>query len=97
VRIDWDPRKDRANRTKHGLSFEEVQALFEGNANSLVIYDEEHSSEEDRFLAVGPIAKGIITVLYTEPTEDIIRIIGARMATRREQALFNKHIRGTKR
>jgi uncharacterized DUF497 family protein len=97
VRVEWDPEKDRANRIKHGLGFDEVQVLFEGDANYLVIYDEEHSDDEDRFLAIGPIAKGIVIVAHTEPSEAVIRIISARMATRAEEELFYKRTGGHRR
>ena len=51
--MEWDPEKDRVNQAKHGLSFDEVRVLFEGNADYLLIYDQAHSDEEDRFLAIG--------------------------------------------
>lgn len=88
MRVEWDPEKDRKNRVKHDLGFNEVAVLFESGGNHLTIYDEEHSVDEDRFLAVGPIAKGVVTVAYTEPKEDVIRIINARMATRGEEEMF---------
>jgi uncharacterized DUF497 family protein len=90
VRVEWDSEKDRANRIKHGLGFDEVRALFEGDANYLVIYDEEHSDDEDR-------AKGIVIVAHTEPSEAVIRIISARMATRAEEELFYKRTGGHRR
>jgi uncharacterized protein len=94
VRVEWDPEKDHANRIKHGLSFDEVRVLFESETDYLVIYDKEHSDDEDRFLAVGPIAKGVVTVAYTERTDDVVRIISARMATRIEEEAFYKHATG---
>ena len=97
MRVEWDAAKDRANRVKHGLGFGEVKELFEGGADYLVIYDEEHSVDEDRFLAVGPIAKGVVTVAYTEPTEDVIRIISARMAMPIEEEMFYRQAGGPKR
>lgn len=97
MRIEWDEAKNRTNRLKNGLSFEQAAVLFEGSADYLVIYDDQHSADEDRFLAIGPASKGMVTVVYSEPSEDVIRIIGARRATRREAALFRRHIRGTKR
>jgi uncharacterized DUF497 family protein len=97
VRVEWDAEKDRANRIKHRLGFDEVRALFEGDADYLVIHDEEHSEDEDRFIAIGTIAKGVVTVAHSEPSEGTIRIISARMATRAEAALFHRHVGGRKR
>jgi uncharacterized DUF497 family protein len=97
VRVEWDPAKDVENQARHGISFDEVRPLFEGDQDYLVIYDEEHSEDEDRFLAVGPIATGVVVVVHTEPSDDVIRIISARMATRAEEQLFYQHRAGRKR
>ena len=51
----------------------------------------QHSEFEDRFLAIGPIDRGIVVVVYTEREEGRLRIIGARLATRREQDLYYSH------
>ena len=44
-RIEWDPGKERANRSKHGFGFDEVRSLFDEGTTSLVV---EHSADEDR-------------------------------------------------
>jgi uncharacterized DUF497 family protein len=54
--------------------------------------DADHSESEDRFIAIGPIDRGIVVIVYTEPEEDLIRIIGARLANKREQALYRSHV-----
>ena len=97
MRVEWDPAKERANRAKHGIGFDEVRVLFEDDQDYLVIYDEEYSDDEDRFLAVGPIERGVVVVVHTEPGDDVIRIISARMATRAEEQLFYRHSGGRKR
>jgi uncharacterized DUF497 family protein/predicted DNA binding CopG/RHH family protein len=42
----------RANRTKHGVWFEEAQSVFQDPQGRL-FYDPEHSEGEDRFILVG--------------------------------------------
>ncbi len=91
--FEWDPNKNKVNREKHGLSFDEVKELFTSGADFLEIYDEEHSDDEDRFIAIGPIRAGIILVIYTEPQDDVIRIVSARKATKKEVKLFHQHYR----
>ncbi len=91
MRFEWDPAKDRANQAKHGISFDAAQTLFTSGVDYLEIYDIEHSTDEDRFFAIGPIASGVICVVFTE-RDDRIRLIGARPATRREQQLFLQFI-----
>jgi uncharacterized DUF497 family protein len=92
VEFEWDDAKDLSSQRKHGLSFAEAQRLFESGADYLEIFDAEHSEFEDRFIAVGPIDRGLVVVVYTEREEDLIRIIGARLANKREQALYRSHM-----
>ncbi len=91
MRFEWDPSKDKINRAKHGLSFEEAIELFRSGVDYLEIYDEEHSDEEDRFIAVGPITRGVIVVAYTERDDDVLRLLSARRATRKERQRYEEH------
>jgi uncharacterized DUF497 family protein len=50
------------------------------------LFDEAHSVDEERFIAIGPISRGVVLVVWTEQDEDTIRIISARRATKRERA-----------
>ena len=92
VDFEWDDAKDLSNRRKHGLSFSEAQQLFESGADYLEIFDVEYSEFEDRFIAIGPIDRGLVLVVYTEHEENRIRIIGARFANKREQALYRSYM-----
>jgi uncharacterized DUF497 family protein len=92
VRFEWDPKKDEASRLKHDLSFEEAGELFTSGVDYLEIFDEAHSADEERFIAMGPIQRGLVVVVWTERVEDIVRIVSARWATRREQELYRKYV-----
>ena len=92
VEFEWDDDKDRSNQLRHGLSFLEASELFASSDDYLAIFDEEHSEDEDRFIAIGPIARGVILVVHTEPAEDVIRIISARPATHREVELYRRYM-----
>jgi len=94
MRFEWDASKDRINREKHGLSFEDAAELLSGDADYLEIYDAEHSDSEDRFIAIGTTRRGVIVVVYTERDDEVIRIVSARRATRREQALLRAYWKG---
>jgi hypothetical protein len=95
MEFEWAPRKAQANRSKHGVSFEEAAELFTSGVDYLEIYDEAHSRTEDRFIAIGPIARGLVVVVYTERREKVLRIVSARLATRREALLFKEYWSGT--
>ena len=94
VRFVWDEAKNSRNRKEHGLSFEPASALFTRGNEYLEIFDEAHSSGEDRFIAIGPISRGLVLVVYTEQEDDLIRIISARFATARETAMYRASIGG---
>jgi len=94
MQFEWDPAKDRSNKTKHGLSFRDASELFSSDVDCLEIYDQAHSVEEDRFIAVGPVRQGVIVVVFTERQEDVIRILSARMASAKERDRYEAYLRG---
>jgi hypothetical protein len=71
------------------VSFEEAASAF-GDRLSLTIADPEHSEEEERFVLLGmSILARLVVVVHTE-AEDTIRIISARLATRRERRNYEE-------
>lgn len=92
MKFEWDPEKDRLNRKLHGVSFDEAKELFSGDEDYLEIYDAEHSYDEDRFIGIGPIQPGLVLVVYSERSEETIRIISARWATKSEAILFRQYM-----
>jgi len=60
VEFTWDEGKNAANLAKHGVSFEEARALFLSGVNYLELFDEAHSVDEERFIAIGPISRSAV-------------------------------------
>ena len=48
MRVFWDPAKNEANKSKHGLSFEQAVELFTSGLDYLEIYDSGHSDYEQK-------------------------------------------------
>jgi uncharacterized DUF497 family protein len=92
LRLEWDREKNDANRRKHGLGFEEATALFTSGCDYLEIFDDDHSDREERFIAIGPIERGVIVVTWTQRPDEGVRIISARPATRDEVAAYQRHM-----
>jgi uncharacterized DUF497 family protein len=90
--IAWHPAKNRANIRKHGVSFDEASELFTSGVDYLELFDDAHSIDEERYLAIGPIRRGLVLVVWTEQVEDEIRIISARWATLGEARLFEEYM-----
>ena len=87
--IVWDEDKNKKNIISHNISFEEAKTVF-FDPNAKVIYDPDHSLEEDRFIILG-LSKllNILVVCHCyRENEKSIRIISARKATPKEQKQY---------
>lgn len=85
LRFEWDENKNRINKEKHNVSFDEAQTVFY-DENALVIDDPEHSEGEERFIILGTSAKANLLVVChcCREADTMIRIISARKSTRTE-------------
>ena len=64
MRFEWDPRKDKANREKHGISFELAQRVFD-DPDHLSLQDR-HEGGEERWQTLGLIGpRAIVLVAHT--------------------------------
>lgn len=85
ILFEWDDNKSKLNAKRHGISFEEAKTVFM-DEYARVIPDQEPSHNEDRFLILGlSYAPRLLVVCHCyRESEEIIRIISARKATRKE-------------
>ena len=89
VTIEWDPAKARANRRKHGVTFEEAATVFNDPLSS-TMPDPMHSESEERFVIVGQcIQQRLLIVVHTD-RGDHIRIISARLANLHERKTYEE-------
>lgn len=87
MEIVWDPNKAATNLKKHGVSFEEAAtALLDPMA---LAHEDDDSDEEPRWVLVGMSSHPrLLTVVYTLRSEETIRLISARKATRKEGGYY---------
>ena len=87
--FEWDPEKNKRNRQKHGVGFEQAATVFR-DPRALSVYDDEHSvMKEDRWITVGLSATGrVLVVHHTFEELDAntirIRLFSSRKATKQE-------------
>ena len=87
VEFEWDDEKDRVNRGKHGVGFEEASTVF-GDPLSFSVPDPRHSQGEPRFAILGRSARGrLLAVVYTDRGPRT-RLVSARPATHRERGTY---------
>ena len=93
LRFDWDERKNKRNRAKHGVWFEEAQSVFD-DPHGRLFYDPDHSIAEDRYILLGvsSVARTLIVVHCYVESDSVVRIISARKATRREMRSYEERI-----
>ncbi len=94
IRFEWDEAKNRSNTKKHGIDFETAQLVFDDP--HCISFVERVSDGEERWHAIGSVEDIIvIVVVHTyreEASDEVIRIISARRATRHERELYAKAI-----
>jgi uncharacterized protein len=83
MEFEWDKSKATANLKKHGINFEEAKTVFD-NALAVIFDDEVHSSGEKREIMIGHSRNNRLLLISFTERPNAIRIISARLATRRE-------------
>lgn len=85
--FERDPDKAARNLSKHRVAFSEAATVF-GDPLVITFYDPGHSDDEDRYLTFGYSTDGRLPVVSHTDRGDRNRIIGARVATRREKKIY---------
>lgn len=80
MQFEFDPSKSEANKAKHGIDFDEAQALWD---DPLLLEAPARTDDEPRFLVIGRIgAKHWSAVCVRR--DDRVRLISVRRARREE-------------
>jgi len=88
VIFEWDPDKAAANQ-KHGVAFEEAATVFDDPLAD-TFDDPDHSTVEARFLTFGLSRQGRALVISHCDRADRMRLIHARLMTRREKKQYEE-------
>ena len=93
LRFDWDEVKNKNNRIKHGVWFEEAQSVFD-DPHGHLFGDLEHSDEEERLILLGMSSWGrtLVVVHRYQDSDSLVRIISARKATKKELRFYEEGI-----
>jgi len=90
--FEWNESKDRANRKKHGIGFAEAALVF-ADPLARIFPDEDHSIGEHREIIIGNSpANRLLVISFTESATDVVRIISARAATKRERQDYEENL-----
>jgi uncharacterized DUF497 family protein len=95
MRFDWDERKNRINRAKHGIDFAFARLAFD-DPFAITIQDRDVDGEQ-RYLLIGAVysrfilVAHVVTLAGAAGDEEEIRIISARKATRLERKRYEEN------
>jgi uncharacterized DUF497 family protein len=92
MRFKWDEAKNHRNLAKHRISFETAKLVFE-DPHHLSVQDRVVEGEE-RWQTFGMIDGATLLVVahayWEEDSEEVIRMISARKATRQERRAYEE-------
>ncbi|MHB8302050.1 MAG: BrnT family toxin [Acidobacteriaceae bacterium] len=93
VQFEWDETKAESNRRKHGIGFELASEVFDDPY--AVAEQDRIEGDEERWQTIGSV-EGLIVVfvghtIREQGQDEIIRIITARKATRKEREYYDKN------
>jgi len=91
MEFEWDENKNVENIKKHGVNFEEAELAFQ-DENAVELYDELNSDGEIRYQIFALSPNRLLFVAFTVRKE-IIRIIPARKANRKQVKIYNEYNR----
>ena len=91
MRVTWDPRKAKANLLRHGIRFSDAEgALFDPMA---LTREDERAEGERRFVSIGMDHLARVVVVVFSPRGELVRLVSARRATRKERRQYAERIR----
>ena len=85
MRFTWSESKRALNLKDHGLDFIDALRAFEGA--TYTFEDARFDYGEQRFETLGLLAGVPVSIIHTE-SEDEIRIVSFRKATKREASIY---------
>jgi len=86
MKFDYDPQKSQVNKLKHGLDFEEAQALWN---DELGLVMPARFRDEERFAIIARLDKVLWTAIFTRRGQ-MTRLISCRRARPEEAALYEQ-------
>ncbi|MEH2170704.1 MAG: BrnT family toxin [Nostoc sp.] len=91
MKFEWDERKNQSNITKHGFDFADATRIF--TLPMLVYLDAREDYTEYQYIGIGLLDGRIVVVVYTEPDEEMVRIILLRKALSHERKRYERYLK----
>ena len=92
--FEWDDAKAADNLAKHSIDFADAMSVLL-DPLAMTLFDSDHNEDEERWISLGHAANGqlllvVHTFSATSPNAALVRLISARVATRREREQYEQ-------
>jgi uncharacterized protein len=89
MQFEYDPRKNRSNRKKHGISLKEAEKLWDSHQ---ILVPAKNIVGEERFFIIGKIKSKIYTAIFTE-RKSKVRIISCHRADKKLERIYYEGVK----
>ena len=89
MKFEWDTNKAISNLRKHKISFDEASTAL-SDPMAATGADPDHSIGELRYITFGISERGRLLVVAHTEQNDTVRIISARLASKRERKIYEE-------
>jgi hypothetical protein len=94
VKYEWNDKKAKSNKVKHGVAFDEATSIFDDPFH-LSVFDKRYDDYEERWITIGLTSKDRVIVVahvyfFDEDGNELMRIISARKSTKKEREQYEK-------
>ena len=86
MKFEWDEKKSRANKSKHGIDFKTAAELW-NNPDRIEI--QTNFTNEKRNALIGKIGDSLWTAIFTLRVDNV-RLISVRRARKKEAQLYEQ-------
>ncbi len=91
MKFEWDQQKNEANIAKHDVDFADAFKVF--RLPLRISLDERQDYGEDRWIGIGMLDGRVVVAVFTEPDEQIIRIISLHKALPYERKCYEQYLK----
>lgn len=92
MKFEWDENKNKININIKSVDFADAKELFI-NGSLIQTIDSRNDYGEIRYIGYGYLNERLMNVVFTEPRNNVIRIISFRKANKREVEKYEKIIK----
>ena len=89
--FEWDENKNKLNRKKHGIWFEEARTVFDA-VNGRLFLDSEQAESHLILIGFSSGVRLLVVVHCYRKSESVVRIISAGKSTKRERNKYEKKV-----